>query len=227
MNVYYIAGFPIGDALYHYGIPKMEWHKRRFQNYDGSLTDEGYERYYGHPRLAKRNVEISDTGTGNAKAGAEAGRIKMSRKSTAKDVNDIYSTLSADEKMKLVYGKTPAKEYTNDEEYNSSDRLQSFMLKYGDVPVSAFDIWSEGDGNVDVSVMTRSGDEYRGKGYARKVVEKGMNWIDKNPDILTAYWDVRKDNAASIALAKKYGFKQMDGEGSDPAWTTYHKVYKR
>lgn len=33
------------QELKHWGIPKMRWGFRRFQNYDGSLTAEGRERY--------------------------------------------------------------------------------------------------------------------------------------------------------------------------------------
>lgn len=34
-----------GTSLYHYGIPGQKWGNRRFQNLDGSLTDEGRRRY--------------------------------------------------------------------------------------------------------------------------------------------------------------------------------------
>lgn len=200
MNVYYIGGFPVSDQLYHHGIDGMHWGVRRFQDKEGHLTPEGKIRY----------------------------STKITSKTTAKDANDIYSTLSADDKLKVIGGvKDAPKEFTNNKEYNAKEHVKSFMLKHGDIPVSIFDIWSEGNGDVAISVMTRSGDEFRNKGYAKKVVKKGMEWIDNNPDILTAYWDVRKDNAASIALAKKSGFKQMVGEGKDPAWTAYHKIYER
>ena len=33
------------QALQHWGIPKMKWGVRRFQNYDGTLTPAGRERY--------------------------------------------------------------------------------------------------------------------------------------------------------------------------------------
>lgn len=33
------------EYLAHYGIPRMKWHQRRFENYDGTLTPAGKERY--------------------------------------------------------------------------------------------------------------------------------------------------------------------------------------
>lgn len=33
------------NELYHYGVPKMRWGIRRYQNTDGSLTDAGKRRY--------------------------------------------------------------------------------------------------------------------------------------------------------------------------------------
>lgn len=44
----------------HFGIPGMSWGKRRYQNPDGSLTPEGYMRYYGVSR--KQADEAVDLG---------------------------------------------------------------------------------------------------------------------------------------------------------------------
>ena len=35
------------DELYHHGILGQKWHVRRYQNSDGSLTEEGKVRYHG------------------------------------------------------------------------------------------------------------------------------------------------------------------------------------
>lgn len=45
MGVYYVAGVPFGDELYHHGIKGQKWGVRRYQNEDGSLTAEGRSRY--------------------------------------------------------------------------------------------------------------------------------------------------------------------------------------
>lgn len=42
---YYIGTIPVSPCLEHHGILGMQWGKRRFQNSNGSLTDEGRARY--------------------------------------------------------------------------------------------------------------------------------------------------------------------------------------
>lgn len=45
MSTYYIAGYPVSDELYHYGVKGQSWGRRRFQNLDGSLTVLGRQHY--------------------------------------------------------------------------------------------------------------------------------------------------------------------------------------
>lgn len=44
MSTIYV-GWDDGTYLYHHGIKGMKWGERRFQNEDGSLTEEGRKRY--------------------------------------------------------------------------------------------------------------------------------------------------------------------------------------
>ena len=157
---------------------------------------------------------------------------KVTTKTSAKEQNEIYSTLSEDDRRKLQGMNKDSKEnapktFTDEEQLASEDFIRAYVSKYKNVPISSFGIWNEGNGDVALSLMTRSGDEYRGKGFATDAVKRGMEWIDNNPEIMTAYWDVRKDNAPSIALAKNFGFEQMKGDPKDPEWTAYWKRYKR
>lgn len=45
MSIYQVAGMSYSDELWHYGIKGQKWGIRRFQNTDGSYTQEGLKRY--------------------------------------------------------------------------------------------------------------------------------------------------------------------------------------
>ena len=47
------------DELKHYGISGQKWGIRRFQNEDGTLTEEGKERYYSKIKIESK--KITDT----------------------------------------------------------------------------------------------------------------------------------------------------------------------
>lgn len=55
----------MSNELYHYGIKGQKWGVRRYQNPDGSLTDEGRERYSNdsnYRRKQIRNVVLTTVG---------------------------------------------------------------------------------------------------------------------------------------------------------------------
>ena len=58
MNTYYVAGIPFDgyNALFHHGIKGQKWGIRRYQNPDGTLTEEGRRRLESYiPDESKRN----------------------------------------------------------------------------------------------------------------------------------------------------------------------------
>ncbi len=72
MNYVYTAIETNDISLAHHGIKGQKWGIRRYQNEDGSLTDEGYRHYgYGKRGLFAPNTK-SKMKTG-AKVGATAG----------------------------------------------------------------------------------------------------------------------------------------------------------
>lgn len=59
--------------LYHYGVKGQKWGIRRFQNEDGSLTDEGY-RHYGYGRgSGTLGAAIGERAISGLKTGAKVG----------------------------------------------------------------------------------------------------------------------------------------------------------
>ena len=79
------------NSLKHYGIKDMHWGVRRFQNPDGSLTEEGRERYgVGEPR----NPQFSD----DFIKGVTNLHRDPSELST-KEINDLIHRLNAEQNL--------------------------------------------------------------------------------------------------------------------------------
>lgn len=71
---------PHSDYLAHHGIKNQKWGQRRFQNYDGSLTNEGRRRYgIGESNQSRRERKQVE----KAKAKAAKARAKASGKKKA------------------------------------------------------------------------------------------------------------------------------------------------
>ena len=102
--------------------------------------------------------------------------------------------------------------------------VKRFIQKHGNTPISFFDLLRDGD-NLSVVIGTRSGEDYRGKGYARKLSEKGMAWVNNNKDKWdNVSWGVNRNNEASIKLAKSLGF-ELDYKTKNKEWQDY--LYKQ
>ena len=183
--------------LYHFGVKGMKWGIRRFQNKDGSLTLEGKNR-----QKAIRRVR--------------------SAAKTKNDVDSIVDSMSKKDKDKLLVG---------DDQYLSIEQgehvVKRFLSKHGDMPISFFDILEINEPGyettLNVTVGTRSGDEFRGKGYASKCVKKGITWFEHNKERLgytRIQWWARNDNTGSRKLAEKNGFI-VDDDAHVEGWTRY------
>lgn len=104
--------------------------------------------------------------------------------------------------------------YKPTDEYRDASRLiHSTIVKYGNTPMSFFNI-DEYNEVYNVSIGTRGGKENRGKGYATKAAKRGMEWIEKNKDSLDwdkpVLWSALEENKGSRRLAEKMGFVESD-----------------
>ena len=107
-------------------------------------------------------------------------------------------------KDKKLLGVTGDTFMTSDE---AAYLVKRSVKKVNNIPVSFID-FSADDNGVAIAIGTRSGDEYRNKGYATAVAKQGMKWLNKHMDEFDqAVWWVNKDNPGSIKLAKNLGFK--------------------
>lgn len=89
---------------------------------------------------------------------------------TRDDVDSIINSMSKKDKQLLNIRKN--------EEYLTKEQgqfvVKRFLYKYGNKPVSFLDLLRNGD-DLAVVIGTRSGKQYRGKGYATKLTTRGMN----------------------------------------------------
>lgn len=104
--------------------------------------------------------------------------------------------------------------YKPTDEYRDASRLiHSTIVKYGNTPMSFFNI-DEYNEVYNVSIGTRGGKENRGKSYATKAAKRGMEWIEKNKDSLDwdkpVLWSALEENKGSRRLAEKMGFVESD-----------------
>lgn len=122
-------GRVINGVLYHYGIPGMQWGKRRFQNKDGSLTEAGKRRYAksarGHIRSKEGDVKgFLKEGVSQAFAPQDRVRLKASYKKLLDDLGDADN---AKTKLKsITYEKTQKK---FDEEVANNPDMYKGILK--------------------------------------------------------------------------------------------------
>ena len=90
--------------FYHSGIKGMRWGVRRFQNEDGSLTEEGKERY-GTPqqyRAAAKEASALEEATRSASSAASTAASIINTQRGSQAIRKDYSNLSNEELQKRV-----------------------------------------------------------------------------------------------------------------------------
>lgn len=104
-------------TLKHFGISGMKWGQRRFQNPDGTLTEEGYLRYYGHSK--------KDHNPKNAKL-TEYGEKKLKKYVNKVEKNRIDTYNNSAEKFNKEIDNI-----NNKKEYKNADFTKGYNTKLG------------------------------------------------------------------------------------------------
>lgn len=146
-----------------------------------------------------------------------------------KKANDIYKTLSDKEKYYVTAEDNTPKQYATRKEYSKKGpNVYSRIEQVGKTPVSVFDAWDQGHGELSVSIAVRNDPNFRHKGYAQKAVEDGKKWLSEHPEYYSMSWGVAASNNASKQLAIRNGFKFVnrsvaydDPDNLDKAWEYY------
>ncbi|MBO5319107.1 MAG: GNAT family N-acetyltransferase [Ruminococcus sp.] len=142
-----------------------------------------------------------------------AGKKRKEVKSTQADIHSIHSTFSKKER------KMMGLEEDDDDEIENV--IARFIIKEGNTPVAYFELADVGK-QINASVGTRNGEEYRGKGYASRCVKEGLDWYQKESHTFEnkpIVWWAEKENIASQKTAEKNGFERDRSiENSDDEW---------
>lgn len=136
-----------------------------------------------------------------------------SNKKVAKDVNDIYSTLTPQEKYFFTGGYD--EKYIHDANEHAAEVVKTYIKYYGKTPMSFLELYKEGD-NAAIGLATRNSEKARGKGYASANVKEAIKWFNEvgSKQFDNLVWYADKNNKPSIRLAEKNNFKKFE-EGDD------------
>ena len=149
MNDYLTYRIKYSNELYHYGIKGQKWGIRRYQNPDGSLTDEGKNRYQKIEDDIKKSALIEERGIALANYGnLIEGRahdedspislkVRLAATANRKKIDKMIKELDDSGYFKQKYRK----KMTFDD-YKSSIEAQAYsnyIKKYGQIKISDHD----------------------------------------------------------------------------------------
>ena len=159
------------DSLVHYGIKGQQWGIRRFQNEDGTLTEEGKARYYDslsdkqkklYDKFSAKDQTLIEKKMGEGKSFAKASRETANHRKTINNIKAgviatatyaayllyVFPSLRAGLKRAML---TTVSKAANTKAIGGSllkakkiiDHLK--MRKAGAIIVKAKDVWISGD----------------------------------------------------------------------------------
>ena len=135
--------------LYHSGIKGMKWGIRRYQNPDGSLTDEGKKRYQKIEDDIKKAALIEEQGTaianyGNLREGRAhnedshiSRKVRLNAIANRKKIDKMIKELDDSGYFKQIYGKKMT--FDNYKSSIEEQAVRNYIKKYGQIKISDLD----------------------------------------------------------------------------------------
>lgn len=108
----YLIIYP--DELYHHGIKGMHWGVHRFQNYDGTYTQQGLKRYSEYENAYKKadkkvkTLKAKRRDDRSSVSKSSISKAKAERSSAKRSLSKSYDRLKLDNKAdkgKILYQK--------------------------------------------------------------------------------------------------------------------------
>lgn len=205
-----------GTSLYHFGIPGQKWGARRFQNQDGSLTDEGRKRYGVGERIDSTRDRIAARDRAILKESTQR-RLNKAKAKKAKDMQgftkDALKNGIRDKNGRLIATSDDVKQWKkdaaakHDEKINDIKKTSEYRQKALDVERSM----SNGRYFVNAAFSAGYGTISGSRSYASLVAS---GYSEKHAQTINALLGAAAGQTIADLHAKKtYGINKIYRRG--------------
>lgn len=171
----YFPGYTRPDELCHYGVKGMKWGVRRYQNYDGSYTQKGLERFRkSEAKYDRAKSEYDSAKSSGDKRGVKSAKSDM--RSAKREMSRNYKQLKLDKRADQ--GKALYKQGVTITENNMKKSFAQTGLGFGSAAVSSYIYRQTRDNRIPAAVFVTA-----------NAVNAGYSWYLNNQNKkLRAYY---------------------------------------
>ena len=119
------------NELYHHGILGQKWGVRRYQNFDGTYTKAGLERYYNSKSIYEKKKNEYDSYKKTDASRYDKKMAKSKVKLAKQQMNKDYKHLKYDK-----LGDKGKIRYNNGERIRANNKVSNTLTKAGGIAIS-------------------------------------------------------------------------------------------